>query len=27
LKSKGFTDAEVSRITGGNAQRVLNKIL
>jgi membrane dipeptidase len=27
LKSKGFTDGEVSKITGGNAQRVLNKAL
>ncbi len=27
LKSNGFSDAEVSKITGGNAQRVLNKVL
>lgn len=27
LKTKGFSEEEVSKITGGNAQRVLNKVL
>lgn len=27
LKSKGFTEEEVKKIVGGNAQRVLNKVL